>query len=118
VESDGQPRSKTFYRIAKGAEQISGVQVSGRNTALDLSWAFQLWLNEEIFRDPKTGDMTVPDPIKFNILYRDSKNNWYKNICELGRDIIALSEVLYVRFITQQRCPSPPATVASASEGI
>lgn len=101
-----------IYRLGSGSQEIAAVQISGRNTALDLDWILSQWLHGEIMMDNKTGDITVPGPVAFNVVYRNHANNWFRSVCELGRDVLNLGGT-YVRFIRQEPITAPPKPLAA-----
>jgi hypothetical protein len=93
------------YRLGSNAQEMAAVSISGRNTALDLDWVLSQWLQDAIIRDNQTGNVIIPDPLPFNIVYRDHANSWYRSACELGRDALNFQRT-YLRFIRQESIPA------------
>jgi hypothetical protein len=81
---------------------------------MDLDWPLEMWIKEQMYQDHETGAYVAPDPIIFEVIYRDHASNWYRSKCELGRDVASLKPATYVRFLSQEKIVKPSS---SATEG-
>lgn len=100
-------------RLAKDEERLAVVEVSGKNTGIDLTWPWNQWMKSRVKRDPQTAQPINPPPVGFDIVYRDHSSNWYRSRCELWQDVANYKEDLEVRFIGREKIPPPVASSAS-----
>jgi hypothetical protein len=106
--SDWKASFSEIPRLAKGEEQISLVQVSGRNVAPNLDWILQMWMNENSVVDD-TGKRLPPNPLRISITYRQHghPDKWYRSNCEIGHDAFQIGKETYVRFLNREEIQQP-----------
>lgn len=113
--SDWKASFSEIPRLAKGDEEVSLVQVSGRNTAPNLEWILDMWLKENSTRDG-SGNLVPPEPLRMAITYRQhgSPDRWYRSNCEIGHDALQIGKETYVRFLNREEIKAPTSYAAGA----
>jgi hypothetical protein len=101
------------YRLAKGEEAPAKMNIYGKNTTFDLDWVLMRWQADKC-KFGEGGIITENPRIQFNITYRDQADNWYKSVCEFGRDVLVVQGGIFVRYISRERIPKPTETASGS----